>query len=62
MPDVKRSGIRMPRYADDDERKAELYDYRAALAFLLIVFVLLVGALSLIAYFCWVIVRLFRNT
>jgi hypothetical protein len=51
----------MPRYADDDERKAERYDYRAALAFHLVVFVLVVGVLSLIAYFCWVIVRLLRS-
>jgi hypothetical protein len=51
----------MPRDADDHERKAELYDYRAALAFLLVVFVLVIGALSLIAYFCWVMVRLFRT-
>jgi hypothetical protein len=38
----------MPRQVDDEERKAELYEFRAALAFLVVMFVLVVGGLCLI--------------
>jgi len=41
----------MPRRADE-KRDGELYDFRAALTFVLVMFVLVIGGLSLIAYLC----------
>jgi hypothetical protein len=49
----------MPRH-DNDEEGAELYDYRAALTFLLLMLVLLVGGLNLTGYLVWLLVRSFR--
>jgi hypothetical protein len=52
--------MKMPRQGDDEERKADLYNYRAALAFLLVMLVLIVGGVSLTAYLFSLLVRLFR--
>jgi hypothetical protein len=51
----------MPRQVDDEERKAELYEFRAALAFLVVMFVLVVGGLCLSTYLCWIMVRSFLS-
>jgi hypothetical protein len=48
----------MPRQPDDEYRAAEASDFRAALAFLLVMFTLIAGGLSLSAYLCWIVVRL----
>ena len=42
---------------DEEARKVGRYEFRAALIFLLVIFVLIVGGLGLSTYLCFVIMR-----
>jgi hypothetical protein len=59
---VQKGAIRMPRESDDEDRIAEASDFRAAVTFLLVMLTLIVVALSLGAYLCWVMVGWFRGS
>jgi hypothetical protein len=59
---IPRGAMGMPRESDDEERIAETSDFRAAVTFLLVMLTLIVVALSLGAYLCWVVVRWFRSS